>query len=106
MCFWLWCGYCNRSLGKVIPLCLGQYLLWFYACRTVQFAGMAAFHTRISDPAIGGTYMTLLITFSNLGQTWPRWFILRGVDYFTKATCAVPESGLELLHRGSFMLSE
>jgi hypothetical protein len=27
--------------------------------RTVQFVGMSAFHTRISDPVIGGTYMTV-----------------------------------------------
>jgi hypothetical protein len=26
---------------------------------TIQFVGMAAFHTRISDPVIGGTYMTV-----------------------------------------------
>jgi hypothetical protein len=68
--------------------------------RTVQFAGMAAFHTRISDPAIGGTYMTLLITFSNLGQTWPKWFVLRGVDYFTKATCSVVPA-VDILQHGA-----
>lgn len=27
--------------------------------RTVQFVGISAFHTRISDPLIGGTYMTV-----------------------------------------------
>jgi PAT family acetyl-CoA transporter-like MFS transporter 1 len=27
-----------------------------------------AFHAKISDPAIGGTYMTLLNTLANLGQ--------------------------------------
>jgi hypothetical protein len=26
---------------------------------TIQFVGMSAFHTRISDPVIGGTYMTV-----------------------------------------------
>ncbi|KAF8831835.1 hypothetical protein HHX47_DHR1001227 [Lentinula edodes] len=45
---------------------------------TVQFVGISAFHTRISDPLIGGTYMTLLNTFTNLGGTWPKWFILKG----------------------------
>jgi hypothetical protein len=54
---------------------------------------MAAFHTRIADPAIGGTYMTLLVTSANLGGTWPRWFVLRGVDAFTRATCALPGVG-------------
>lgn len=27
--------------------------------RTIQFVGMSSFHTRISDPVIGGTYMTV-----------------------------------------------
>ena len=29
------------------------------ACRTIQFVGTSAFHTIISDPLIGGTYMTV-----------------------------------------------
>jgi PAT family acetyl-CoA transporter-like MFS transporter 1 len=30
-----------------------------FLSRTVQFVGISAFHTRISDPLIGGTYMTV-----------------------------------------------
>lgn len=30
-----------------------------FFCRTIQFVGISAFHTRISDPLIGGTYMTV-----------------------------------------------
>ena len=62
---------------------------------TVQFVGISAFHTRVSDPVIGGTYMTvrgtqhvipitlnlslkLLNTFANMGGTWPKWFVLKG----------------------------
>ncbi|KAF8609359.1 MFS general substrate transporter [Ceratobasidium sp. AG-I] len=59
---------------------------------TVQFVGMSAFHTQISDPLIGGTYMTLLNTISNLGGTWPRIFVLKGVDYFSIATCSVKQN--------------
>ncbi|KAH9819931.1 acetyl-coenzyme A transporter 1-domain-containing protein [Melampsora americana] len=54
---------------------------------TVQFVGISAFHTQIADPLIGGTYMTLLNTVSNLGGTWPKYFVLKGVDYFTEAYC-------------------
>ncbi|KIW50022.1 hypothetical protein PV05_11646 [Exophiala xenobiotica] len=54
---------------------------------TVMFVAVSAFHARIADPAIGGTYMTLLATFSNLGGTFPKFFILKFVDIFTKATC-------------------
>ncbi|KZP32438.1 hypothetical protein FIBSPDRAFT_723039 [Athelia psychrophila] len=60
---------------------------------TVQFVGLSAFHARISDPVIGGTYMTLLNTFTNLGGTWPRFFVLKGVDFFTVATCNVTDAG-------------
>eukprot|EP00966_Prymnesium_polylepis_P116816 2699538-Prymnesium_polylepis.1 len=31
-----------------------------------------AFFNRVSDPAIGGTYMTMLNTFANLGGSWVR----------------------------------
>nr|ODN90387.1 hypothetical protein L204_05992 [Cryptococcus depauperatus CBS 7855] len=57
---------------------------------TVQFVGICAFHTQIADPLIGGTYMTLLNTVSNLGGTWPKPLILRSVDLLTAATCSVP----------------
>ncbi|KAK7029010.1 hypothetical protein VNI00_014720 [Paramarasmius palmivorus] len=60
---------------------------------TVQFVGISAFHTRVSDPLIGGTYMTLLNTFSNLGGTWPKWFVLKGVDMFSVATCKTEKAG-------------
>jgi len=55
-----------------------------------MFVSASAFHTQIADPIIGGTYLTLLNTVSNLGGTWPRYFILEGVDLFTKATCILP----------------
>ncbi|PIL30876.1 MFS general substrate transporter [Ganoderma sinense ZZ0214-1] len=63
---------------------------------TIQFGAMSAFHTRISDPVVGGTYMTLLNTFTNMGGTWPRYFVLKGVDYFSIATCNIPESSLSV----------
>ncbi|KAJ7033133.1 acetyl-coenzyme A transporter 1-domain-containing protein [Mycena alexandri] len=56
---------------------------------TIQFVGSSAFFTRISDPLIGGTYMTLLNTFSNIGTMWPKWFVLKSVDMFTVATCQI-----------------
>jgi hypothetical protein len=51
---------------------------------------MGSFFTKISDPAIGGTYMTLLNTLSNLGGTWPRYFVLMAIDFFTNAPCSSP----------------
>ncbi|CDZ96556.1 Acetyl-CoA transporter [Phaffia rhodozyma] len=58
---------------------------------TVQFVGISAFHTQIADPIIGGTYMTLLNTVSNLGGTWPKPIVLQGVDYFSTATCRIKD---------------
>ena len=35
---------------------------------TVQFVAISAFHAKISDPVIGGTYMTLLATYASLSS--------------------------------------
>ena len=36
-----------------------------------MFVSQMAFYNRVSDPKIGGTYMTMLNTISNLGGQWP-----------------------------------
>jgi hypothetical protein len=36
--------------------------------------------------------MTLLNTLSNLGGTWPKYFILLAVDYFTDAPCSMNDT--------------
>ncbi|KAF9580100.1 hypothetical protein BGW38_003385 [Lunasporangiospora selenospora] len=63
---------------------------------TVAFVSMGAFMSVIADPVIGGTYMTLLNTLSNFGGTWPRFFVLRAVDYFTISTCSIMDSNNEV----------
>ncbi|KAI9183551.1 hypothetical protein H9P43_004469 [Blastocladiella emersonii ATCC 22665] len=55
---------------------------------TVQFVSLGAFFSSIADPIIGGTYMTLLNTFSNFGGTWPKFFVLEAVDWLSSATCS------------------
>ncbi|KAF7437200.1 hypothetical protein PC9H_004036 [Pleurotus ostreatus] len=82
------------SMGFFMFLILHTVLSSFAS--TVQFVGISAFHTRVSDPLIGGTYMTLLNTFTNMGGTWPKWFVLKGIDTFTIAECKLPGSNLEL----------
>lgn len=45
---------------------------------------------RVYVSEILNTYFwQLLNTATNLGGTWPRYFVLRGVDIFTVATCRV-----------------
>jgi len=73
---------------------------------TIQFVGLSAFHTRISDPVIGGTYMTLLNTFTNLGGTWPKYFVLKAVDLFSTATCEVSGAGSTLVVKAAECVSE
>eukprot|EP01104_Vermistella_antarctica_P004220 TRINITY_DN14711_c0_g1_i1.p1 TRINITY_DN14711_c0_g1~~TRINITY_DN14711_c0_g1_i1.p1 ORF type:complete len:645 (+),score=92.82 TRINITY_DN14711_c0_g1_i1:352-2286(+) len=54
---------------------------------TIQFVAMGGFFSLIADKQIGGTYLTLLNTCSNLGGTWPKFFVLAAVDYFTEKSC-------------------
>ncbi|KAF9889883.1 hypothetical protein FE257_006973 [Aspergillus nanangensis] len=68
---------------------IGEHLISTFM-NTVMFVSVSAFHARIADPAIGGTYMTMLATVSNLGGTFPRYFVLKLVDMFTEATCVPP----------------
>jgi PAT family acetyl-CoA transporter-like MFS transporter 1 len=52
-----------------------------------MFVAIMAFFARISDPAVGGTYMTFLNTLTNLGAMWPASFTLWFVDFLTWKTC-------------------
>ncbi|KAH9988801.1 acetyl-coenzyme A transporter 1-domain-containing protein [Russula compacta] len=90
---------------------------------TTQYVCIGAFHARISDPVIGGTYITvcifrirwllslvefrqLLNTVSNLGSTWPRFFVLRAIDFFTIATCEVDGDSTSLTAKGAECVTE
>ena len=72
----------------------GSFPSYYYAVLTcifvlhritlyIMFVAVMAFFARISDPLVGGTYMTLLNTFSNLGYLWPHSFSLWVVDQIT-----------------------
>ncbi|RYP13580.1 hypothetical protein DL767_010652 [Monosporascus sp. MG133] len=107
----LWCwGFMGRLVAAVIAQTVVSifpsngvqpwYMLMVIASHvfstftnTVMFVAVSAFHARVADPVIGGTYMTLLATVSNLGGTFPRYFVLRLVDAFTTATCHPPPVG-------------
>lgn len=53
-----------------------------------------SFMAKISDPLIGGTYMTLLNTISNLGGSWVQTFFLWLVDIISYRRCIFDESFL------------
>ncbi|XP_076180592.1 acetyl-coenzyme A transporter 1 isoform X2 [Ptiloglossa arizonensis] len=57
-----------------------------------MFVASMAFFAKISDPAVGGTYMTLLNTLSNLGSNWPATAALWFVDSLTFRQCSTDVS--------------
>ncbi|KAM7159653.1 acetyl-coenzyme A transporter 1 [Macrochelys suwanniensis] len=52
-----------------------------------MYVAIMAFNAKVSDPLIGGTYMTLLNTVSNLGGNWPATVALWLVDPLTVKEC-------------------
>uniref|UniRef100_A0A1I8ES88 Acetyl-coenzyme A transporter 1 n=1 Tax=Wuchereria bancrofti TaxID=6293 RepID=A0A1I8ES88_WUCBA len=86
--------WCTPSLSsKDFPTLL--YAVWIVAYCFHQvasysmFVSLMAFFAQVSDPTIGGTYMTLLNTLSNLGGNWPVTLILSLTDHFTFKNCVV-----------------
>lgn len=61
----------------------GVYQVTLYS----MFVSIMAFFARVSDPAVGGTYMTLLNTVTNLGGNWPSTLSLWLVDPLTSKQC-------------------
>ncbi|BGP27697.1 hypothetical protein JCM10295v2_006672 [Rhodotorula toruloides] len=105
---WTRLGWAAISMLLISNFPQGDIGTWYFllvvACTvgssfssTVQFVGISAFHTQIADPLIGGTYMTLLNTVSNLGGTWPKFFVLKGIDAFSVAVCHVKDEGLDVI---------
>lgn len=61
-----------------------------------MFVAIMAFFAKISDPAVGGTYMTFLNTLTNLGNMWPSSFVLWFVDIITHKNCVIEEQEVSL----------
>ena len=57
------------------------------ALSTVQFVGVMSFFSKVSDESIGGTYMTLLNTLSNLGSKIAETLVLFFVDFVSEKRC-------------------
>lgn len=51
------------------------------------FVSLMGFHAKVSDPSIGGTYMTLLNTLTNLGGNWPATTALWAVEKLDIKSC-------------------
>lgn len=74
-----------------VPVYLYVILIVNYAfyqiCLYCMFVAVMAFFAKISDPTVGGTYMTLLNTVCNLGGNWPTSIVLLLVDILTWKKC-------------------
>eukprot|EP00090_Calanus_glacialis_P045154 TRINITY_DN8217_c0_g1_i1.p1 TRINITY_DN8217_c0_g1~~TRINITY_DN8217_c0_g1_i1.p1 ORF type:complete len:519 (-),score=188.91 TRINITY_DN8217_c0_g1_i1:326-1882(-) len=63
-----------------------------------MFVSIMAFFAKVSDPAVGGTYMTLLNTVTNLGGNWPSTLALWMVDPLTTKQCMNSNSTLTTIN--------
>nr|CAG4646977.1 EOG090X04K8 [Megafenestra aurita]SVE92332.1 EOG090X04K8 [Megafenestra aurita] len=81
----------------------GQFPFYYYALVVIlyaihqvtvysMFVAVMAFFAKVSDPAVGGTYMTLLNTVCNLGGNWPSTLALWSVDALTWKSCNAVDS--------------
>merc|ERR1719285_287102 len=57
-----------------------------------HFVACMAFHAKVSDPVIGGTYMTLLNTVANLGSQWCGTVALYFVDKLSRFQCLIGQT--------------
>ncbi|XP_064880300.1 LOW QUALITY PROTEIN: acetyl-coenzyme A transporter 1-like [Oncorhynchus nerka] len=86
-----WTLFTSLKQEGVFPLYYYTIVLFSYALHQVALYSMyvacMAFHAKVSDPVIGGTYMTLLNTVTNLGGNWPSTLALWMVDPLTSKEC-------------------
>ncbi|PHJ22804.1 acetyl-coenzyme a transporter [Cystoisospora suis] len=59
----------------------------YNVCSDLMFVSQMAFFAQVSDPRIGGTYMTFLNTVTNLGVKWPNTLSLLLMDYVSIQDC-------------------
>ncbi|XP_030751812.1 acetyl-coenzyme A transporter 1 [Sitophilus oryzae] len=74
-----------------VILLIGCYAL-HQVCVYAMFVSIMAFFAKISDSSVGGTYMTLLNTVTNLGGNWPAMLALYFVDPLTWKECVGADS--------------
>lgn len=67
---------------------------------SLQFNAQMTFFAHRVDPAIGGSYMTLLNTAANLGGTWPASFVMYLVGALTVPPTCTVEEGKEVCEGG------
>lgn len=88
-----WTNHIRPEGGQELPYYYFAVILFIYGLHQVtlysMFVSIMAFFAKVSDPKIGGTYMTLLNTISNLGGNWPATLVLWLVDHLSMKECTV-----------------
>ncbi|XP_038062016.1 acetyl-coenzyme A transporter 1-like [Patiria miniata] len=91
-----WTPYVKSETGE-FPTYYYAVLVIVYAVYQIPlnciFVSSMIFNARVSDPRIGGTYMTLLNTVQNLGGNWPVTVALWLVDFLTWKSCVGGAAG-------------
>jgi MFS transporter, PAT family, solute carrier family 33 (acetyl-CoA transportor), member 1 len=69
---------------------------------SMQFNAQMTFFAKRVDPAIGGSYMTLLNTAANLGGTWPASFVMWLMGMLSKDPVCITniDTGIETCQAG------
>ncbi|KRX38543.1 Acetyl-coenzyme A transporter 1 [Trichinella britovi] len=85
-----WTPYWKQPDGQY-PVAYYALILLIFALQQValhcMFVSQMAFHAKVSDPTVGGTYMTLLNTVANLGGNWPLTVALSLTELVTMRRC-------------------
>jgi MFS transporter, PAT family, solute carrier family 33 (acetyl-CoA transportor), member 1 len=61
----------------------------------IIFNSQMSFFSKIADPSIGGTYMTLLNTLANLGTKWPNFLSLYLLPSLSSSICRYDRTNIE-----------
>ena len=76
-----------------------DFPVYFQVIRYLMVLSIFSFFCRVSDMRYGGMYMTLAMTMSNLGYSWPSTLALFGVDFLTVKTCVEDKVQVNALFR-------
>ena len=103
--------WCWAFIGRLVAACIAQLVVMIFPAdgvqpwylltvivshifstftSTVMFVAISAFHAKIADPAIGGTYMTLLATYVPMLSPLPSFQNPRLTTISASPTSAVP----------------
>ena len=100
-------------LTSIIKLADGTFPAYYYVVLLLVYAthqitvyaiyvSLMSFHAKTADPTIGGTYMTLLNTLTNLGSNWPATLALYTVEWLNVKTCT--EDGVCVMRMDGFYI--